>query len=512
MLQHSATRLAALALCAAGIAGCAYAPPRTASKITRALPPAPQGALETFTARVSAGLAQGESAYWLLARNDSALSARLALTDEAVSTLDVQYFIWQHDATSKLLLRRLVYAADRGVRVRFLLDDLARPQWDAELAALDRHPNIEVRVFNPWRVRGDAARFIEYLLRMRRLNHRMHNKAFIADNRLAIIGGRNIGNRYFGLSRQSVHDDLDTMIAGPLVPQISGQFDRYWNSAQSYPLGQVIRPRSTHLKLRDVIAGFDRAELEFDKQLSEFPLEPTSWNALLDRWADSYTQGVGELYYDSPSIAKHAPTQLRGHFERFISRARKEVLISSPYFIPDRHFLDELAGLVRRGVKVAVITNSLASNNHVVAHVGYRPWRRKILRAGVMLYETRPDAATIRYYSTPPVSGAELELHTKAVVVDGRYSFLGSPNVDPRSLRLNTEIGIAVDDRALAARLRGLILRDTRPRNSWRVSVTDDNWLHWTSGDETLTRQPARGFGQRVLEFFMNMLPLKAQG
>lgn len=476
------------------------------------MPPAPQGALETFAQRVSAGLAPGASAYWLLARNNLALSARLALTDEAVSTLDVQYFIWQHDETSKLLLRRLLYAADRGVRVRFLLDDLARPEWDAELAALDRHSNIEVRVFNPWHVRGGAARFIEYLLRMRKLNHRMHNKAFIADNRFAIIGGRNIGNRYFGLSRQSVQDDLDTLIAGPLVPEISAEFDQYWNSAESYPLLQVIRPRSTHSKLKDVAADFDRAELAFDKQLREFPLKPVHWDGLLGELADSYTQGVGELYYDSPSIAKHAPTRLYAQFKRFVSRASKEVLISSPYFIPDQQFLDELASLVRRGVKVVVVTNSLASNNHVVAHVGYRPWRRKILKAGISLYETRPDAATIAYYSTPPVSGEELELHTKAVVVDGRYSFLGSPNVDPRSMRLNTEIGVAVDDRVLAARLRKLILRDTSPENSWRVSVTDDNWLHWTGGGKTLTRQPATGFEQRVIEFFMNMMPLKSQG
>lgn len=512
MFQHSVTKTLAVIVGAAVLGGCAYAPPQTETRISYALPPAGHGALEDFAQRVDGALAPDASAYWLLDRNDVALSARLALTDEATSTLDVQYFIWQDDATSRLLLRRLVYAADRGVRVRFLIDDLTRPDWDDALVALNQHPNIEIRVFNPWHVRWGVARFVEYLIRMNTLNHRMHNKAVIADNRFAIIGGRNIGNRYFGLSSDFVQNDLDMLIGGPLVRDISTQFDEYWNSDESYPLLQVVPERADGPDLAEITASFDEAYRSFDAQLSEFPLEPAHWDAFFGGLAESFAQGDGELYYDAPDIDRQEPTRLYGQFKQFVGLARREVLISSPYFIPDQEFVDEMAALVRRGVRVVVVTNSLASNNHIVAHTGYRHWRRKILKAGVELYEARLDAATIAYYSTPPFSGKELGLHTKAVVVDGRYGFVGSPNVDPRSMLLNTEMGVVVDDTDLAAQLRALILRDIGSKNSWRVSLTDDDWLHWTSDGETLTRQPARGFKQRLVEFFLNIMPLKSQG
>jgi putative cardiolipin synthase len=187
------------------------------------------------------------------------------------------------------------------------------------------------------------------------------------------------------------------------------------------------------------------------------------------------------------------------------------VLISSPYFIPDRDFRDLIRALVGRGVRVAIVTNSLESNNHTVAHTGYRRWRREILAAGAELYELRADAEAIDLYATPPVSPGALGLHTKAVVVDGGACFIGSPNVDPRSMELNTEIGVVVESEELSARVRELIMRDMAPENAWAVAMDDEGWLTWTSERGTLTRQPARDFKQRVVEFFLNLIPLKKQ-
>jgi putative cardiolipin synthase len=194
-----------------------------------------------------------------------------------------------------------------------------------------------------------------------------------------------------------------------------------------------------------------------------------------------------------------------------VAGAQREVLISSPYFIPDRGFVEILRNLRSRGVRVAILTNSLATNNHVVAHTGYKRWRRIVLGYGAEVYELRADADAIRTYSTPPVMPRILGLHTKAVVVDGQRVFIGSPNIDPRSMVLNTEIGVLADSVELAQRLGALLERDMAPENSWRVTLDEDGWLEWSSGATCVQRQPAKNFRQRAVEFLLNLLPLKKQ-
>jgi putative cardiolipin synthase len=198
-------------------------------------------------------------------------------------------------------------------------------------------------------------------------------------------------------------------------------------------------------------------------------------------------------------------------FKAFVASAQSEVLISSPYFIPDAEFRRLLRELVGRGVRVVIVTNSLATNNHVVAHTGYRRWRREVLDAGVELYELRADAEALSLYVTPPTQSRHLGLHTKAVVVDGQRAFVGSSNVDPRSMVLNTEIGVAGDGSEFARRVAALIERDISPANAWRVTMNDEGWLRWSSADEVVRRQPAKGFVQRAIEFLLNLLPLKDQ-
>lgn len=502
---------AALAVVGAGLllAGCALAPPEVEPTYARA--PAEHGRLDAYADRVQADAAPGESAVRLLERNDAAYSARLALTEAAVETLDVQYFIWRNDATAQYLARLVIAAAERGVRVRVLLDDLALDGHDADYAALDRHPNIEIRTFNPWRSRNRMLRFAEFLLRMDDLNHRMHNKAIIADNRLAITGGRNVGNHYFGLDAEFVQNDLDVLLAGPAVREVSAHFDLYWNSAEAYPVEAVLKRRHRGRSFETVVDTIETAYTEEGELLSGFLPRAGRHGDFLESLLGSFAHGPVDVYYDQPRVDATPPTQLYDDFQALIARAEREVLISSPYFVPDRQFVDLLARLHDRGVRVVVLTNSLGANNHITAHSAYKQWRRRLIRAGVELYEARRDAEMLSYYVTPPMESGRLGLHSKAVVVDGRFSFVGSPNVDPRSMIINTEMGVAVDDEPLAGRLRELFVRDTAPANAWRVTLTDDNFLVWTHDEERIMHQPARGFGQRFAEFLINLLPIKGQ-
>jgi putative cardiolipin synthase len=215
--------------------------------------------------------------------------------------------------------------------------------------------------------------------------------------------------------------------------------------------------------------------------------------------------------WESPDILNEARPRLYASYKDLVASARSEVLISSPYFIPDEEFRELLRDLTARGVRVIIVTNSLETNNHIVAHTGYRRWRREVLAAGVELHELRADAEAVSYYVTPPSTTGALGLHTKAVVIDRERAFVGSPNVDPRSMVLNTEIGVVGEGTELVARVAALIDRDIAPANSWRVTMDEEGWLTWSSADRVVRRQPAKGFVQRAMEFLLNVLPLKNQ-
>lgn len=503
---------AAVAVLSMVLVACAPLPQRAALAPERAAPAAEYGALADVGRRIQGMLGSGESAHWLLDRNQLAFDARLALTDTAATTLDVQYFIWQDDATGWLLARRLLEAADRGVKIRLLLDDFTVSSGRGDVAKLDAHPLIEVRTFNPWGTR--SSRFgtaTEFLARAYTLNRRMHNKTFIADKRFAILGGRNIGDRYFGIYEPFVQNDLDVLVAGPLVNEVATTFDDFWNSVHSFPVSILTRDPRPRQPIEQTRAELDAAVERSAHELRSFPLEPANWSAYLESLVDDFAAGQGEVIWESPDILDPHRERLYGRFRELVASARREVLISSPYFIPDADFRGVLEGLAARGVRVAVVTNSLATNNHVVAHTGYRRWRREILAAGVELYELRSDAEALEFYRTAPVEPEGLGLHTKAFVIDGERAFIGSPNVDPRSMVLNTEIGVITDSPKLAQRLGDLLRRDMAPENAWRVTLDDEGWLTWSNADETVHRQPAKGFLQRAIEFVLNMMPLKRQ-
>lgn len=494
------------------MAGCGALPARVVAAPEQALPAARYGSLADFAGRIEAMLGQGESAHWLLDANRLALEARLALADEAAVSLDIQYFVWQSDASGHLLADRILHAANRGVRVRILVDDFGVAGRGGDVIKLDAHPGVEIRVFNPWATRG--TRFgtaTEFLTRAYELNRRMHNKTFIADGRFAVLGGRNIGDRYFGLYEPFVQNDLDLMVVGPMARAITTSFDAYWNSEHSYPAAlfeRDERPRQPLDVTQEELHGSIAANAAL---LAPFTLEPSDWSPYLEELVATFAPAHSALLSESPEIMNPSRPRLYDAFKELVASARSEVMISSPYFVPDEGFRALLRKLVARGVRVVVLTNSLATNNHVVAHAGYRRWRRDVLASGVELYELRSDAAALSIYVTPPNASERLGLHTKAVVVDGQRAFVGSPNVDPRSMVLNTEIGVLGDGAEFAARVAALIERDIAPENAWRVTMDDEGWLKWTSADGELRRQPAQGFIQRAIEFLLNLLPLKNQ-
>lgn len=489
------------------LAACGSIPVRTPPAQVAALPSATTGMLHSVASRIGAGLADGESAFWLLDGAEFSYEVRLALVDEAVESLDIQYFIWEKDPTSRLFSDRVFRAAERGVRVRILLDDLTLNGQDGEFSALASHPNISVRSFNPWHSRTNLGRFGEYFLNFGRLNHRMHNKTVIADNQFAILGGRNIGDRYFGVWEDFVQNDLDIMAAGPAASVVADSFDLYWNSDLSYALADLAKPKSAAQALEPTVEFFRSVYRAERERLSEFPVEIGTWDNFFEQLIITYSPGIGILGQDLPAVEEALPDQLYQPIYDMLRMARRRVLLSTAYLVPDQAFLDLLVDLKARGVEVTLLTNSLASNNHMIAHMAYKQWRKKLLRIGVELYEARDDSAFIGEYSTPPIEPAFLGLHSKAIVVDDRYSFVGSPNIDPRSLIINTEIGFFVDSPVLADRLAALIERDISPEAAWRVYFDERGRLRWQSSAGIVRNQPALGTMQRVAAFFINLLP-----
>lgn len=496
---------------AALLVGCATYPIGDPPRHTVAVAPAEDGAVTSFVRQVSTRLDARESAYWLVASSVDALASRLALLDSAQVSLDIQYFIWQDDVTGSLLLERLLAAADRGVRVRLLVDDISVFHQDARYAALAAHGRIEVRTFNPWRARTRVLRGFEYVSRMDMLNYRLHNKTIVADGRLAMLGGRNIGDRYFGVYDVFVQNDLDILFAGPIVDLAVTNFDTFWNSPLAVPIQGYLRPRRKRMTLEDLRGELAASTANNADTLALFPIDQTDWRAWLAARSNPITaMGRGELIEDLP-VTQAAPTQLKEELKAFLTRAQREIIVSTAYLIPDEEMRALLSEIAARGVRIVILTNSLQSNNHMLAHVAYKRYRKELLRDGIELYELKPDGPLLDRYGVAPAKPGFMGLHSKAAVIDGRWAFVGTPNLDPRSLDLNAESGIIVDSPQLAKDLSALILEAANEHNAWRVLLDDRGRLEWVSAEGTLKHQPANGPGQRIIEFLYTLLPIKDQ-
>lgn len=414
--------------------------------------------------------------YPLLDARD-AFAARVRLAETADRSLDVQYYIWHKDMSGTLLLDALRAAAVRGVRVRLLLDDNNTAGLDATLAALDAHPNIEVRLFNPFVIR--RVRPIGYLTDFSRLNRRMHNKSFTADNQATIIGGRNVGDEYFGATDDVLFADLDVLAVGPVVREVSADFDRYWASGSSYPLDRLVPAVSA-----DALAQFAAEAGE----ISESPAAVAYRNALA---ASSFVRQINDrtlplewvttrMISDDPvkALGRSAPDSLLiDQLRAIFGVPQKRLDLISPYFVPGTTGVELFSGWAKQGVAVRVLTNSLEATDVPAVHAGYAKRRAALLAGGIRLFELRRASGTAQRRAAGSMGSSGSSLHAKTFAVDGSRVFIGSFNFDPRSASLNTEMGFVIESADLA---RGIarVFDERIPTDAYEVRLSGDR-LQW---------------------------------
>lgn len=512
-MRAAALRIGAglLVVAAAATYGCTSLPPLGGRTASVALADTANTRMGQAIAPLAAGH-PGLSGIHALPDGRDAFAARVLLAQGVERSLDVQYYIWRDDLTGTLMLDALRSAAARGVRVRLLLDDNNTAGLDPVLAALDREPNVEVRLFNPFGARG--WRSLGYLTDFSRLNRRMHNKSFTADNQVTIVGGRNVGDEYFGVAGDMLFVDLDVLAVGPVVREVSQDFDLYWNSASAYPVTALVdaaqaqssgalAQRAAQLRARPEAQRYLEAmrTSPFVEQLTGRRL-PLEWSRT-------------ELVSDDPAkVLGDAPRDSRMVVDlgKLLGEPKKQVDLVSPYFVPSKRAAQGLVDIARGGAKVRVLTNSLEATDVAAVHAGYAKWRHELLRAGVSLYELRrrwgpelPETGPGRFGSSAS------SLHAKTFGVDGRSVFVGSFNMDRRSIDLNTEMGFVIDSPALAQRL-GRTLDETIPGSAYEVRLDGDGKLYWLERTDGKTvrhdQEPGTSVWKRAGVKVLSVLPI----
>ncbi len=454
----------------------------------------------------------GKSGFAIIRYGRQAFTSRVALVDLAQETLDVQYYIWEADETGRILIDRLVRAADRGVRVRVLLDDINIKGRDAYAAAIDAHPNIEIRMFNPFANRGTPG--LGFLTDFNRVNHRMHNKLMIMDNAVAIVGGRNIGNHYFNVAEDANFRDLDIAAGGPVVRETSSVFDHFWNGEWSYPISALADRTYTEADMRVTVEKL-REQIALDDYPHPVDQDVAELKAELMAHFDDFIWAPGQIVWDDPASIQRegATSKLLEGLARRLDRADEEVLIEVAYFVARDRGVDKLTGLVDKGVKVRILTNSLASNDVLAAHAGYAERRDDLVAGGVEIYELRPYPGAV---AKDVVAGSsKAALHTKAVVFDRKDVFIGSLNLDPRSLDINTEAGLYVESPELAQQVIAYMDEGVTLENSYRVELDENGDLSWVTlvdGQEVpFNKDPESSGMQRFTAGFIKILPVEDQ-
>ena len=505
------------------MAGCAgpVRAPFEASEEEKALPAAPSGPLASLEQRIQTRAGAPDtidnpvaiSGFKLLNRSEDALRWRLALIDAATQSVDTQYYLYHGDSTGLILTSRLLAAADRGVRVRVLIDDMGtlalnpsqRKLRDSMGALMIAHPNISFRLFNSSDNRSALGRGWDFATDFEQLNHRMHNKSLTADNRATIVGGRNIGDEYMGLHEHFNFRDIDVMGVGPVARQTSDVFDLFWNS------GWVIHPDETTRSKAEAAAPSQRMamerELRRSEELERFSLNPQSWESEFSALLPTLHLGSSKVLTDRPG-PNGISNELYEWITNTIPEVKAELLVTNAYLIPDNRGVDLLAGLAENGVNIKIHTNSLASQDVPAVNSHYKAWRAPMLQAGAVLYEARHDAEIkVSVVDTPPISAKYMGLHSKSMVIDRRFAIIGSANLDPRSAFLNSEMIAVIDSEGLAEELAQAILRDVDPANSWEVSLDDAGKLLWQNDVETTRKQPARDVFQPIVDWFFMLFP-----
>lgn len=512
----------------ATLAGCAGYPHRRPEDVLHVAYDTTETPLAQAVAEGEA-LHSGRSGFALLDTSAEAFHARADLIDLARCTLDLQYFIWDHNHTGQVMLEKALEAAHRGVRVRILLDDLTQPGMDQAWCLVAAHPGVEVRLFNPFSSRHAAylRRWAEFVARLKTLNHRMHNKLLAADGVAAIIGGRNIGDQYFGVNPGYNHRDLDVLCVGPVARQLSGDFDLYWDSAWSVPVQEVWGPPAPTPQEVD----------ESDRLRRESIASWPPWAYLADdgpqddagrllRWTENLVWAEGRVYTDPPSkVHREDDGTMMDAIHDFASEVRNEVVLVTPYYglLNKRKVRKALESISDRGIRMKVLTNSLDSIDGAWGHVGWARARLSLIERGVEVHEMRPDAACRATHTAFVTGSQEVVLHSKVAVADCDVAFVGTMNLDPRSVSTNTEAAIIVESPELATQILEKVGPDFLPQNSWRVELgsvagarcgqkvgpRELVWLTEENGEAVcLTSEPGAGTLKHVARGFFGLFPI----
>jgi phosphatidylserine/phosphatidylglycerophosphate/cardiolipin synthase-like enzyme len=457
------------------ISGCVGLPRHVEKSRSEALPNPEATTLGALVAAEAEGH-RHLSGIRVLSSGEEVLADLIALADHAERTLDIQYYIIHQDDSARLLLHHLRLAAERGVRVRLLVDDLNTAGEDRRFLHLSEHTNVEVRVFNPFPGGRFATwtRFVASAGDIPRINHRMHNKLFVADNALAITGGRNIGDQYFTRDPLSNFIDLDVVAAGPIVPELSASFDAFWNSKYAYPIASVATPVEAEPASATPLEAEISQNANWLGQELETGVVPLAWvpaTVLADRPAKIASESSPE---EEETIANNLSALMRS--------AKDELIVMSAYFVPGKDGMDMMRDLVSKGVSIRILTNSLASTDSPLVHTGYSRYRAPLLKLGIELSEVRPKLGQKRA-RFHPFRSSNASLHAKALVIDQRTVFIGSMNMDARSAHTNSELGLVIRSAEIARQVTSL-LDDISADGSYRLQLVEhSDKIEWISGE-----------------------------
>ena len=453
-----------------------------------------------------------------------AFYVRAALTLMAERSLDLQYFLWHKDLTGQVMLKLVLDAADRGVRVRILLDDLDNQKLDPEFYALDTHANISIRLFNPFVTRG--FKYVDFFTDTARINRRMHNKSFTADNQYTLVGGRNIGDEYFDATQDTNFYDLDALVAGPLVDEVSTGFDVYWDHETAVPVSAFDHNTATASdleSLRSRLTEYQRSHK--DSHYADDVRAASIADALRGDKYPAYT-GTGDVMYDDPDkgLGK-APEEFASMLDLmgpYLRNVERELILISPYFVPGDGSVAALVGAVENdNIAVDVLTNSYASTDSKPVHAGYSRYRQALLAGGVGIYELKPSSRRERREGSVAFD-SEASLHTKAFILDRQSVFIGSLNLDPRSIDINTEMGILFHSPEMASEMaaaldrRGLeqvyelklVRSPAESKGEFTVYTWNIEWLERVDGKTIRhTSEPGIGVWDRFILFFSGFVP-----
>jgi putative cardiolipin synthase len=443
-----------------------------------------------------------------LTDGSDSLGARLRLIDAAEKSIDLQYFLMKDDIVGSLISAKLLEAADRGVRVRFLLDDIFTTIKDVDLFVLNKHENIEVRLFNPIARRG--FKYLNYAWNFSSVNRRMHNKSFTVDGSFTIVGGRNLATEYFSLNDDTEFFDIDILASGPIAARIAANFDHFWNFPKALGI-RHLRDKPSSAQLQNARQAIDNALSSEGAAIYREAIDSKILLPLIDRDV-SYFVAEAELISDHPEKLKRSvdddSLRLIKAVGEFIRNAEDEVFIVTPYFIPTDKGMTFFQSILNKDIKLKLVTNSLASTNHVPVHAAYERYRKGMLAMGAEIYETRADA--FQTTGSDNKSQQRSTLHTKLIIIDRRFVFIGSLNLDPRSVVINTEMGVMIDSPDLAALLVEDI-QDGFDKEAYRLELDADGGLRWHGRNNGAavehTREPQASWWRRFSVNLYKILP-----